>query len=197
MKKYFNVAFVGVIAYCAAMFVSGIFSFLSFIQILSSKIKIPGSGLFIDEELLDIFTQRCVILSIMAVAFLAMIILIAVLRKKFSSRIIIIVSLVLLVAIIVASFIAIYLINDIDGLASVAYEYDYEYGEDYTIEYKYEHEYVYYYDFTVQQMLDSIAKSLFVPFILISVMLIIKEIITLKEIKALEKNKKTLLKTIK
>ncbi|MBO5261859.1 MAG: hypothetical protein J6B45_02320 [Clostridia bacterium] len=158
MKKYIDFLFAGVLAYCSIGLITGIINMISFFQIITTKIRIPG-GVFIDEEVQELFIPRTVAISIIgavcvcAVAFAC---IYSVLKRNKQSQI---VAMVISSLSLIGSLISLFAINNISGLPSF---------NSYYLEFKS------YYDFTIQQMLSDTAKSIFIPIIAVSVMLIIR-----------------------
>lgn len=163
MKKHIDFLFAGVLAYCSIGLITGIINMISFFQIITAKIRISG-GVFIDEETQELFIPRAVALSIIgavcvcAVAFAC---IYSVLKRNKQSQI---VAMVISSLSSIGSLISLFAINNISGLPRVN-------------SYNSPEEFKGYYDFTIQQILFDTTKSIFIPIIAVSVMLIIRTVV--------------------
>ena len=163
MKKYIDFLFAGVLAFCSIGLITGIVNLISFFQIITSTINNPNGGGFIYGARQDVFIPRATALSIIAlvcVVAVAFACILSFLKKGKASQAVAITVPSLSV---IGSFIAIFSVNNLSDLAK--YDPYYHVAE------------IKYYDFTIQQMLAETAKSLFIPIIAVSVMLIVRTLV--------------------
>lgn len=159
MKKYVDFLFAGVLAYCSIGLIAGIINMISFFQIITTKIRIPGGGVFIDDIEQEIFIPRAVMLStigLICVCAVTSACIYSVLQVNKQSKII---TIAISSLSIISSLVSLFDINNLSELPNVNIYYP---------------ESKDYYAFTIQQLLSDTAKSIFIPIIAAAIMLIVR-----------------------